>query len=88
MSRAERRALKRHQKTQLKEKLAEIKAQRQRGQAAETSTVLLIILAVLLPPVAVLVHQGEVNDKFWISLLLTLLFWIPGVIYALITIFG
>jgi uncharacterized membrane protein YqaE (UPF0057 family) len=50
--------------------------------------VLLVILAILLPPLAVYLHQGEVNTKFWISLLLTLLFWLPGVIYALIVILG
>lgn len=53
-----------------------------------TSTILLVILAILLPPVAVLVHQGELNSKFWIALLLTLLFYLPGLIYALIVIFG
>jgi len=50
--------------------------------------VLLIILAILLPPLAVYLHQGEINSKFWISLLLTLLFFIPGVIYALLVVTG
>jgi uncharacterized membrane protein YqaE (UPF0057 family) len=36
----------------------------------------------------VYLHQGEINNKFWISLLLTLLFFLPGVIYALIVILG
>src|SRR6266542_411995 len=51
-----------------------------------TNTILLVILAILLPPVAVWVHQGEINSKFWIDLLLTLLFYLPGLIYALIVI--
>ncbi len=55
---------------------------------ASSNTVLLVILAILLPPVAVLVHQGTLNSKFWISLLLWLLFYIPGLIYALLVIFG
>ncbi|MBK7885425.1 MAG: YqaE/Pmp3 family membrane protein [Chitinophagaceae bacterium] len=49
---------------------------------------LLVILAILLPPLAVYLHQGEINTKFWISLLLTLLFWLPGIIYALIVVLG
>jgi uncharacterized membrane protein YqaE (UPF0057 family) len=55
---------------------------------ASTNTLLLAILAILLPPLAVYLHEGAINAKFWISLLLTLIFWLPGVIYALIVIFG
>lgn len=51
-----------------------------------TDKVLLAILAILLPPLAVYLHEGTTNSTFWISILLTLLFWIPGVIYALITV--
>ncbi len=38
-----------------------------------------------LPPLAVALKFG-IGTEFWISILLTLLFWIPGVIYALILI--
>lgn len=51
-----------------------------------TDKVLLAILAILLPPLAVYLHEGTTNGTFWISVLLTLLFWIPGVIFALITV--
>ncbi len=51
-----------------------------------TSTVLLVILAIILPPVAVLVHEGELNNKFWIDLILTILGFLPGIIYALVVI--
>ncbi|MEO5572391.1 MAG: YqaE/Pmp3 family membrane protein [Bacteroidia bacterium] len=44
-----------------------------------------MVLCILLPPLAVGLKYGIV-DKFWISLLLTLLFWIPGVIYALLVV--
>ena len=53
-----------------------------------TNTLLLVILAILLPPLAVYLHEGAINSKFWIDLLLTLLIWLPGVIYALIVILG
>lgn len=48
--------------------------------------ILLIVLAILLPPLAVYLHEDEINSKFWIALLLTLLFWLPGIIYALIVV--
>lgn len=72
----------------LKQKLNEYKAAKKAGGDADTNTLLLVILAILLPPLAVYLHQGEINSKFWISLLLTLLFWLPGVIYALVVILG
>lgn len=72
----------------LKQKLKEYNAAKKAGGDADTNTLLLVILAILLPPLAVYLHQGEINSKFWISLLLTLLFWLPGIIYALIVILG
>ena len=66
--------------------LKELKAQKAAGEDVSTNTVLLAILAVLLPPLAVGLHEHELNGKFWLSVLLTLLFWLPGVIYALIVV--
>lgn len=48
---------------------------------------LLIILAIILPPVAVLLVKG-IGGHFLISILLTLLFWLPGIIHALLVVFG
>ena len=64
------------------------KADKKAGKEPSTNTLLLVILAILLPPLAVYLHQGEINNKFWIALILTLLFWLPGIIYALIVILG
>src|SRR6476469_3631574 len=67
----------------------EYKADKRAGKAeSDTNTILLVILAILLPPLAVYLYEGEINTRFWISIILTLLFWIPGVIYALILILG
>ncbi len=41
-----------------------------------------IILAIILPPAAAFMQVGLTNH-FWINLVLTLLFWVPGVIHAL-----
>ncbi|WP_207955363.1 YqaE/Pmp3 family membrane protein [Segetibacter sp. 3557_3] len=72
----------------VKAELAAQKAAKQSGAEPSTNTLLLVILALLLPPLAVYLHQGEINTKFWISLLLTLVFFLPGVIYALVVVLG
>lgn len=82
---------KKERKSRIREAKKEIKAfkaAKKAGAEPSTNTLLLVILAILLPPLAVYLHQGEINSKFWISLILTLLFWLPGVIYALIVILG
>lgn len=67
-----------------KKVLKEYKADKRAGREADTSLLLLVILAILLPPLAVYLKEGEINSRFWISLILTLLFWVPGVIFALL----
>jgi len=49
--------------------------------------ILLLILCFLLPPLAVYLVEDELNTSFWISVILTLLFWVPGIIYALYVLF-
>lgn len=89
MTPAERRTYKRNQKRSVKEAIMEYKEDVASGKrAADTNTLLLVILALFIPPLAVFLHQGEINTKFWISLLLTLLFFLPGVIYSLIVVLG
>ncbi len=79
-------------KTRIKEaKKAVKKLKAQNRKAAEpvvSNQLLLVIITILLPPLGVYLHQGEINSKFWISLLLTLLFYIPGLIYSLIVVLG
>ena len=82
---------KKERKSRIKDARKEVKAFKKAKRASDdpsTNTLLLVILAILLPPLAVYLHEGEINNRFWISLLLTLLFWLPGVIYALIIILG
>ncbi len=50
------------------------------------SLALYVILAILLPPLAVGLLYG-LGGEFWISLILTLIFYIPGLIYSLIKVF-
>lgn len=81
LSRVERKARVKEAKKYLKEYKANAA-----NATGSNDKVLLAILAILLPPLAVYLHQGTTNDTFWISVLLTLLFWLPGVIFALITV--
>lgn len=70
-----------------KKLLKEYRSEKKAGHADEADMVLLVILAILLPPLAVYLKEGEINSRFWLSLILTLLFWVPGVIYALLVVF-
>lgn len=72
-----------------KQRIREAKAamgKHQRKEMSDDRTLLLVVLSILLPPLAVYLHQGEINTKFWISLLLSLFFWLPGIIYALLVV--
>jgi len=73
---------------EIKNLIKSYKADKKAGKEPSTNTLLLVILAILLPPLAVYLHEGTINNRFWISLILTILFWLPGVIYALIVILG
>jgi uncharacterized membrane protein YqaE (UPF0057 family) len=72
--------------------LKEYKAKKNAGDDPSTNQLLMVILAILLPPLAVYLHEKEFNTKFWISLILTLLvifsffLWIIPVLYALLVV--
>ncbi|MDQ3110767.1 MAG: YqaE/Pmp3 family membrane protein [Bacteroidota bacterium] len=53
----------------------------------DVSAVLLVILCILLPPLAVFLVDG-IGLNFWLDLILTLLFFLPGIIFALIVCFA
>ncbi|MCX8020005.1 MAG: YqaE/Pmp3 family membrane protein [Chitinophagaceae bacterium] len=75
------------------------KAQRSGKQDGDTETLVLVVLAILIPPLAVYLHERELNSKFWITLLLFLLglagafffSWFlifVSIVFALLVIFG
>lgn len=53
------------------------------NRSSDVAFILILILCFLLPPLAVFLHRGGIDNMFWISLILTLLFWVPGIIFAL-----
>jgi uncharacterized membrane protein YqaE (UPF0057 family) len=84
---------------EMKKALKEFEAQKKQGADVSTNTLLLILIAIFIPPLAVYLHEGEINNTFWISVLLTVLGYIlfgwagvlflgsiPGIIHALIVI--
>ncbi|XP_030931977.1 UPF0057 membrane protein At4g30660-like [Quercus robur] len=42
-----------------------------------------ILIAILLPPLGVCLRHGCCSVEFWLCVLLTILGYIPGIIYAL-----
>ncbi|HKL02695.1 MAG TPA: YqaE/Pmp3 family membrane protein [Cryomorphaceae bacterium] len=52
---------------------------------SDEEILLIIILTILLPPLGVGLVFG-ISKEFWISLLLTIIFYFPGLIYSLIVI--
>jgi uncharacterized membrane protein YqaE (UPF0057 family) len=62
-------------KKDLKAKLKELRA--------SDDLLLLIIIAILLPPLAMFLYEGSATNRFWLSLVLTILFYVPGLVYTL-----
>lgn len=80
---------KKEKKARIKEAKKAVKAYKAEKKAEPVaSTLLQVIFAILIPPLGVYLHEGEINNRFWIDLLLTLLFFLPGMIYALIIVLG
>ena len=73
---------------EVKKELKSYKKLKKEGKEPLADRTLIIILAILIPPLGVYLYEGEINSKFWISLLLTLLFWLPGAIYSLLVVLG
>jgi len=54
--------------------------------AVELTDPIKILIAIFLPPLAVFLEVG-LGTHFWINLILTFFFWIPGLLHALYVIF-
>ena len=86
---------------EMKSVLKAFKADKKAGKDVDTDLILQVILGLFIPPLGVYLHEGEANNKFWISILLTVLGLLifgfagvlflgtlPSIIYALIVILG
>jgi len=81
LSKKEKRAKRKEMKKELKSDIKSIKKQ----EASDVNLTLLVILAIFIPPLAMGIYDG-ITKRFWLSLLLTLLFFLPGMIYTLVVI--
>ncbi len=86
---------------EMRKAIREYKEAKKAGGDASTNTLLLVLLSLFIPPLAVYLHEGDTNNRFWISVLLTVLGYVlfgfagifflgslPGIIYALIVVLG
>lgn len=73
---------------QAKQAIRDYKAAKRRGEDVDTNTLLLVILAILLPPLAVYLHEQETNTKFWVTLLLFLLGLAGAFLFSWLLIFA
>lgn len=92
MSREEKKAFRarvKANKKDIKDALKKAKEDKKDDSGSNDSELLLlVILAILLPPLAVFLYEGSITINFWLSLILTLIFWLPGIIFALVIILG
>lgn len=58
------------------------------NSSAQVNEIVLAILAIFIPPLAVFLFEDSITANFWVDLLLTLLFWLPGIIFAFLVIFA
>ena len=52
-----------------------------------TSKIILAVLAIFIPPLAVAIKQDGCDGHFWLSVLLTIFLFLPGVLHALYIVF-
>ena len=83
LSRKERRAFRKDLRKKLKKEL-----KKKRRGASDLDTTLIIIITILIPPLGVYLYEDDITTRFWISLILTLLFYFPGLIYSLLVVLG
>ncbi|MGE0561999.1 MAG: YqaE/Pmp3 family membrane protein [Flavobacteriales bacterium] len=58
------------------------------SSSAQVNEIVLAILAIFIPPLAVFLFEDSITANFWVDLLLTFLFWLPGIIFAFLVIFA
>ncbi len=87
MTRQEKREIRHNLRQDIKAQLKQVRKDQKAGKASDISIGLLVIIAILLPPLAMALYDG-ITNRFWLSLLLTLLFYLPGLIYTLVIILG
>ncbi|MBL4670184.1 MAG: YqaE/Pmp3 family membrane protein [Flavobacteriales bacterium] len=58
------------------------------AKSSQVNEIVLGILCVFIPPLAVFLYENSITTNFWVDLIGTLLFWLPGIILAFLIVFG
>ncbi|RMF03672.1 MAG: YqaE/Pmp3 family membrane protein [Bacteroidetes bacterium] len=73
LNKKEERKLRREQRREFRKALrAELRKARKAGNNSDVEVVLLIIIALILPPLAMFLYDGGASSRFWITLVLSL----------------
>ena len=64
------------------------KANKKAASGGDDADIITIILCVFIPPLAVYLVKNSIENNFWLDLVLTLLLWVPGVVFALLYCFA
>ncbi len=62
-------------------------AQQASDERIEPVSALAVIAAILLPPLGIFLQRG-ITPAFWITVVLTIVGWLPGVLFALVLLFA
>ncbi len=54
----------------------------------DEADIVTIILCIFIPPLAVYLVKNSIDKNFWLDLVLTILVWVPGVVFALLYCFA
>ena len=74
-------------KPELKKATDKAEAIAQKVHKNDDNQLIAAIVAIFIPFIGVLIYEGSITSHFWISLLLTLLFYVPGLVYSLLVLF-
>jgi len=91
LTKAERKELRKERKKMRKQMRKELKKaikEARKNKDSDTDLLVLVLITILIPPLGVFLYEEEITGRFWLSLILTLLFYVPGLIYSLIVILG
>lgn len=58
------------------------------AMTSQVNEVVLAILCIFIPPLAVYLYEDSITTNFWVDLIATLLFWLPGIILAFLIVFA
>ncbi len=78
----------RNYQTELLASNKEINLFSSKKSSAKVDDVVLVILGIFIPPLAVYLYEDAVTANFWVDLLLTFIFWFPGIIFAFLVMFA